>query len=251
MTNAPSQHDDDRLPPAPNLASSAYIFDQSFSQPLAEFRRNHKANHDHNAPPHHTTPPGRYLDPNTGIRFHSRSEAACASLMKRFVEGYQPIEGQTYEIPVGANQYGHMRTIDFLVRDVLVEFHPVRIWRSGRHFGDFQTRDDWRDFLKEYRRCPRGERSEFKAETMRMLEENYTERRLRAIYENPAFEGKELIVATSPADFYDKVIRRFSAEPPSLNQFLALFHEAKGEVKDLRGRDGGKPPRNRASSRRR
>jgi hypothetical protein len=251
MTNAPSQHDDDRLPPAPNLASSAYIFDHSFSQPLAEFRRDHKAKHDHEEGPHHSTAPGRFLDPQSGIRFHSRSEAACAALMERFVPGYQAIEGKTYEIPVGANKYGHMRTIDFLVGDVLVEFHPVRMWRSGRHFGDFQSRDEWHEFLNEYRRCPRRERSEFKAETMRMLEENYTERRRRAIYENPEFRGKELLVATTPTDFYEKVICRFSPKPPPLGLFLTLFQEEKGEVKDLRYSQGQKPPKNRSSSRRR
>lgn len=245
------QHDDDRLPPGSNLASSAYIFDHSFSEPLAEFRHNHDTRRPHDNAQHPTTAPGRYLDPQSGIRFHSRSEAACAALMERFVPGYRAIEGTTYEVPVGANKYGHMRTIDFLVGDTLVEFHPVRIWRSGRHFGDFQSREDWREFLNDYRRCPRHERSEFKAETMRMLEENYTERRRRAIYENPDFLGKELIVATSPTDFYTKVICRFAPEAPSLDEFLSLFQGAKGDVKDLRCTSGERPPKNRASSRRR
>jgi hypothetical protein len=171
--------------------------------------------------------------------------------MARFISDYRPVEGITYEIPVGPNKYGHMRTIDFLVKDTLVEFHPVRIWRSGRHFGDFKSRDEWRDFLNEYRRCPRRERAEFKAETMRQLEECYTEKRRRVIYENPELHGKELIVATSPEDFYDKVMRRFAPDVPPLDEFLELFHEAKGDVVDLQRRNGKRPPKNRSSSRRR
>lgn len=257
--NAPSQHDDDRTPvssnlASSNLASSAYLFNASFSEPLAEIRRNFVKKRAQESAPSNaplTTPPGRFLHQESGIRFHSRSEAACATLMSRLIPGYRIVEGVSYEIPVSANKHGHMRTVDFLVAGVLVEFHPVRLWRSGRQFGDFQSREEWRKFLKEYHRCPQRDRASFKAETMQELEDRYTEKRLRAIGENPALFGKELIVATSSADFYEKVIDRFAPRPPSLRDFLGLFEKAKGEVTDVKYQGGRKAPPNRSSSRKR
>jgi len=166
--------------------------------------------------------------------------------MERFIPGYQAIEGVTYEVPLGPNGYGHMRRVDFRVGDTLIEFHPVRLWRHGRHFGDFKSREDWREFLSEYRRCPKRDRPEFKRETMRELNERYYHKRLAAIRANPELAHTELVVATNAADFYEKVIVRFSPEPPTLEEFCELFNEGKAEVTDLRfpqGKHHGRRPR--------
>jgi len=248
--------DDDRLPSGPHIPPSAPHLEGAFSSQLHIFRKTENARREDvsededSLDPKLSSPPGRFLNEESGIVFHSRSEAACSALMERFIPGFRAIEGATYEIPIGCNKFGHMRSIDFRLGNTLVEFHPVRIWRSGRHFGDFESREEWHEFLNEHRRCSRREKAEFKAETMRFLEDRYAAKRIQAIHANPALAHTELIVATSPEDFYYKVIERFSPKPPHLEDFLEMFHEEKGNVIDLRY-NGRRPPRNRAGSRRR
>jgi len=252
MMNTPAPHDDDRMPTGSNLGSSAFLFNASFSEPLKELRREQRRNDRAESPERSpATTLARFRHPESGIHFSSRCEAACAALLTRFVEDFKTITGVTYEIPIGKSASGDIRSIDFFVKGVFVEYHPPRLGRDKRHCGDFRKEESWRRFRRDFHQCPRHKRSEFIAEVKAELTEAYTEHRCRVIDENPRFRGKELIVVTSPSDFYYKVMRRFALELPPLEEFLELFHIAKGGVVDTH--DGGdkRSPKNRSNSRKR
>jgi hypothetical protein len=185
----------------------------------------------HGAGPAHN--PGRYLDINSGIRFHSRSEAACAALMELFIPGYRTIEGVTYEVPVGTDAYGQTLRVDFRHDDTLIEFHPVRLWRSHRRYGEFPSPKEWREFNRQYHNCPREELSELIRKTLHDLTQHYYRKKLGVIRANPELAHTELVVATNATEFYEKVICRFSPEPPLIGDFCELFNATAADVKDL------------------
>jgi hypothetical protein len=55
---------------------------------------------------------------------------------------------------------------------------------------------------------------------------NYFNRRRSLLDQHPLFRRTELIVATTPEEFYERIIKRFGKHyPKSSERFLSLFEE--------------------------
>ena len=156
-----------------------------------------------------------------GIGYCSLSEAVCGTLLELFVPGFAVREGETFQIPAGANG----GSIDFRFGDILIEFHGLRFHPEGRKFGDFENRWEYADFARELRRAKNNpwQRRRVLAAARHKLTQNYYQRRRKLVDATPALRACELIVATSCDDFYELVIHRFNP----------LFCPTRGEFREI------------------
>ncbi|NDC36565.1 MAG: hypothetical protein EBZ48_00760 [Proteobacteria bacterium] len=162
-----------------------------------------------------------------GAFFCSRSEAACATLMKKYL-GFACLEGETFQVPMGHGSTGQIRHFDFLVFDTVLEFHPFHPPKDPLY---------WRLL----RRLPPGQRDQLRRVWSHNDEVHYYDTRRAQLNQCPHLRRKELIVARSPEDFYEKVIVRFMREKhlapfrriPEREQFLREFREILGQVTEL------------------
>jgi len=182
-----------------------------------------------------------------GQTFCSRSEAACAALMVKYL-GYELIEGETFQVPMGKSASRVTRHFDYLVFDAVFEFHPFHPPRDPQYW-------------KILHRLGKGHREKFRQLWAHTDGIKYADKRRAQLQEGGIFKDAELIVARSPEDFYDKVIVRFMREKhiapfraiPEKELFLREFRKILGEVTELRPRGGGrirvrtKEERNRAA----
>ena len=172
-----------------------------------------------------------------GQKYCSRSEAACARLMEKYLRGFEMRNGITYQVPLGRAEDGQLQCADFYVRGVLFEYHPPRFWQSGNRSGDFDNAKEYIEYLKNRREMERAERKEFKEVTLRDLTERYTQTRQALINRSRTMMGTELVVATDPEDFYKKIICRFCKNPPPLTKFLHEFKVLRSAAEEIKKRE--------------
>jgi hypothetical protein len=160
------------------------------------------------------------------VKFCSRSEAICARLLKDFVPHFELQPGVTFQVPIGTDRNGNIIAVDFLVDGVLLEYHPVRFFQSRKRFGDFINREEYRSYAKVFHSLTSEKREFFHDAMKARLTQNYFNRRRGILDQHPLFRRTELIVATSPAEFYERVINRFGRNhPKTLERFLKIFNE--------------------------
>jgi hypothetical protein len=177
-----------------------------------------------------------------GRRFFSRTEAACGTLMERFIPDYKIVDGKTFQVPIGADKFDHMRHVDFMVAGVLIEFHQVRFWKNTRRCGDFESFKDYCEYKRQMRELPVEQRQAFLELTQTRLLHNYTAKREAQIAACPEHAGRELIVARSASDFYHRVIRRFGEDIPDEKAFLRMYHRICERTEDLNEHSGNARP---------
>jgi len=156
-----------------------------------------------------------------GIGYCSLSEAALAACLELYVPGFKPIEGETYQIPIGNG-----RTVDFCLNDVLIEYHEPVLKALPHKLGDFGSMENYVSFLRELRKA--GHDKYRKPKTLsawrERLADNYYCKRREMLNASHEFQDTELIVAHCREDFYQKVILRFAPAPmPSLVEFEEKF----------------------------
>lgn len=164
--------------------------------------------------------------PQKGVKFCSRSEAICAEILRQFVPHFELQQGVTFQVPIGEDRNGNTIAVDFLVDGVLFEYHPVRFFQSRKRCGDFSSRDEYRSYARAFHSL-KSESREFFHEAMKSrLTQNYFNRRRALLDQHPLFRRTELIVATSPEEFYERVIKRFGKSyPKTVERFMKVFTE--------------------------
>jgi len=153
-----------------------------------------------------------------GTVYQSASEVACGILMQKYIPGFKVVKGETYDIPLYMNEAGGVISVDFLVCETLLEYHPPRL--KG---GDYKPGEGRRYTNRIKAASTPEEREQVKLETKRKLTDNYREKRLEQIAASEEHEGRELIVVTTPEELYQKVILRFVQHPPPIDTFLKEF----------------------------
>ena len=167
-----------------------------------------------------------YISPATGVKFCSRSEAICAELLRRYVPHFNLQEGLTFQVPIGRDQRGNVLAVDFLVDGVLFEYHPVRLFKNRRRFGDFLSKQEYRAYADVYHSLSRDQREFFQDSVRARLAKNYFAKRRALLDQHPTYRRIELIVATSPEEFYALVLKRFGKNVPrTVERFMAIFEE--------------------------
>jgi hypothetical protein len=164
--------------------------------------------------------------PSSTVRFCSRSEAICAEMLLRYVPHFELRDGVTFQVAIGRDSQGNTLAVDFLVDGVLFEYHPVRLFKSRRRCGDFNSKREYRAYA-DICHSLKGEQREFFQSMMRArLARNYYAKRRSLLDEHPMYRRMELIVATCPEEFYFLVLKRFGRNiPRSVERFQAIFEE--------------------------
>jgi hypothetical protein len=171
---------------------------------------------------------------HNGNFFCSRSEAACAVLMGKYL-GYYCTEEKTFQVPMGRSADGLTRHFDFLIFGAVLEYHPFHPPKDPQYW-------------KMLRRLEPGQRSQLRALWARNDAVRYFDKRRSQLNDTKRFKNAELIVARSPEDFYEKVIVRFMKEQhiapfrriPSRENFVKEFRAILGEVTELKPPRGGR-----------
>lgn len=181
---------------------------------MPEFdRRTEDVRLDQEALPRHLR---QYIRNDGSIKFDSRSEAACAAALEKYVPGWRLVVGDTYEVPIGIDS----RRCDFRIGDCFVEYHPIDL----RH--EFISSDSFREVVAVLRKHNRHQVERVIGALKKEFEAQYFRFRRAVIDERPEHRNHELLVCTSPTDFYNKVIKRFSLELPSRQEFYKTWNAA-------------------------
>jgi hypothetical protein len=169
---------------------------------------------------------GSYRLPNTQVKFCSRSEAICAELLMRYVPHFELREGITFQVAIGKDAQGNTLAVDFLVDGVLFEYHPVRLFKSRRRCGDFNSKHEYRAYADVCHSLRGDQRDFFQAAMKSRLAKNYYAKRRAVLDEHPMYRRMELVVATCPEEFYGLILKRFGRNVPrSVERFMAIFEE--------------------------
>ncbi len=161
-----------------------------------------------------------------GITYDSLSEAVCSALLERHIPGWKPVVGESVHIDIGFK-----RTADFKVDGVVVEFHPIFI---GREMHD---RSSYYRLKNALMHIPKFWREEIVAAQKAHLLSEYTRKRRWAL----DFSGHgetELVVAENHMEFYDRVLRRFSTDPPRRDQYAREWYRLTRELSRAAHSDG-------------
>lgn len=202
--------------------------DAQFGERSRSFRRDGRHRESHRP---ESSRDNRPIAPGDGPLYCSKSEGACALLMEKYVPGFKVREGESFQVVVGKNRFGHELTMDFLLQQgVFFEFHAVKFWKKGRHYGDFKDYHEYRDYKRTLASLPNHLKKGYEEQTKLKLGENYYERRRAMLDENPVYRHIELVVALSPGEFYDKIIRRFGQDYPDKSQFCQEFQRTMKDV---------------------
>lgn len=161
-----------------------------------------------------------------GIKFCSRSEAICAELLLRYVPHFELREGVTFQVAIGKDAQGNILAVDFLVDGVLFEYHPVRLFKSRRRCGDFNTKREYRSYADICHTLDGEQREFFQSAMKSRLTKNYYAKRRAMLDQHPMYRRMELVVASSPEEFYYLILRRFGKNVPrTVERFVAIFEE--------------------------
>lgn len=161
-----------------------------------------------------------------GVKFCSRSEAVCAELLQRYVPNFELRYGITFQVAIGNDGRGNTLSVDFLVDGVLFEYHPVRLFKNRRRYGDFRSKREYRSYSGICHSL-KGEQREFFQSAMRSsLARHYYSKRRSMLDQHPLYRRMELVVATDPVEFYNLILKRFGKNiPSSVERFLRIFNE--------------------------
>lgn len=160
------------------------------------------------------------------VAFCSRSEAICAEMLKRFVPHFTLQQGVTFQVAIGIDGHGNTLAVDFLVDGVLFEYHPVRLFKNKRRCGDFNSKREYRAYTDICHSLGAEQREFFQAAMRARLTDNYYHKRRALLDQHPVYRRMELVVATTPEEFYHLVLRRFGKNVPrTVERFMALFDE--------------------------
>ncbi len=173
------------------------------------------------------------------IYYDSTDEVACAEAFRRFIPGWEPKEGITYQVAAGLFRF------DFRINDILLEYHPILLlWAKGG-LGDFPSEDSYRKFLELQQRAPPGEeRKKLHAKYVAELGHAYLERRKVIAAQHGTTSNCTVLWANTPGSVFDQVLVKFNV-PLTREEFILefnrrrreLWQEAKIRRQDLRASD--------------
>ncbi len=170
--------------------------------------------------------------------FESKSEAACAALLEKYVPGFKVEVGKTFQIQTGDN--GRSR-IDFKLGNILIEYHPTNL------IHEFGGPTAYRKWERSLWRLSAEERAMRISEKVQSIGHRYELHRKELIDGDPKLRNCELLVAHSPEEFYHKVIKRFGRNVPDEDTVVDQFFDVIRDVRRVTGQGYKKAPRKDAA----
>ncbi len=150
--------------------------------------------------------------------YDSYFEAACASLLEKYIPGFAVVRGETYQITHGIN-----KKIDFYVAGTFVEFNPIILSKTEGSLGAFETEEEFLDYKRKLSGLNLKLRKAYKREIKNLLKQRYYQKRRTSLNKNLDFIEKELIVVIDVGELYNDVMQRFGTRLPSQEDFTKEF----------------------------
>ena len=148
--------------------------------------------------------------------YDSFSEAKCAKALERYFN-WTPKRGVTCQVDIG-----HNRRADFKLNNLLIEFHPIIMWRELSSVSALVKLKDFYDKLTK------DDKAELKEILELELEMQYRHKRMSQLESCPSVELRrcKLIFCNSETEFYNKVLVPYSKNKlPSLTEFVRRWRE--------------------------
>lgn len=168
-----------------------------------------------------------------GRFFPSMEEAACGTLLARYLPGFSLEDGRTHQVDIGSG------FADFYdpAGDTILEYHRIKLFHvSDRAAGDFASREEYEEFQRQmtsFGEDARGRR-EYKQSVMVFLLTRYTETR-RRILDNGPYAASRLVVCCTPKEFC-RFLSTVSGGIPA-DDLLAEFATVMDDVREQHGHD--------------
>jgi hypothetical protein len=142
-----------------------------------------------------------------GLTFDSVEEAACASLMQKYLTDFRLEEGVSSQVRVGNRRF------DFFYKNIFIEYHPILLFfrRDGR--GSFRTLREYRSFLDTFQSLKIKDPKtalEYRAAKRKELFNEYREERQKILGKHESTANSHLIVISNCDELYNRVISEFS-----------------------------------------
>jgi hypothetical protein len=159
-----------------------------------------------------------------GNHFDSQSETACAAMLEKYLPNWKVEEGKTFQV-----NHEIPKTIDFLVGDTFLEWHPILMFKGKNNLGDMPSTKQYHKF-KEMKAEMSPERAKvFERRYKRVLAGAYLEERVNAVRESDSYRGYDVVLAQTPEEVYDFIAQR-AVNLPNRDEFVREFSSVKKEV---------------------
>ena len=165
-----------------------------------------------------------------GNWFDSIEEAACAQLLEKYLEGFALVRGETLQVAVGS------KFVDFKIGEVFVEYHPIALYKDKSGRGGFASFEDYFSYLQKREGLSLKDRQELVEATKIELARDYQAAREQVIAASPEHRGRKLILATTPEEFFERVVSFFNPYEVTQAQFMREFSALKRRIKIENGR---------------
>jgi hypothetical protein len=158
--------------------------------------------------------------------YDSRTEAACAAMLEKYIPGFEIKEGETFQVNGGC-------LYDFNLEQILLEWHPINIHYDGERYlpEDWEAYKELKDLAKtkEERNALRYLEEQFKED----LAVEYWMERQESSDNSQVYQGKEVVLARTAGELYDEVLTKYGEDIPSKRQFYREFYDVVKQVKPV------------------
>lgn len=162
-----------------------------------------------------------------GNWYGSYEEAACATLISKYVPEFTLKEGETFQVSVGDN------FIDFKVGSYFLEYHPILLFWNSRNTGSFKSRADYLKYLEIKNALDEQsgrQRNAFVDRVRNELREQYFEERKEIVEQSLTHGGTPLLVVESPKSLY-YFLKHIGTNLPGEETFLKEFNRVVSRAK--------------------
>lgn len=148
------------------------------------------------------------------LKFGSKSECACGLMLESYVSDFKLKTGETFQVPLLGG-----RTCDFKVNGLWFEYHPIQL-----QF-EFKDKQAYRQLMSTLKRVAKHDRETIASSLVSEKAEQYYRKRSFLIEGTIGHRNFELVVADSPKEFINQVLKRFSAKLPSNKKLSDEFKQ--------------------------
>jgi len=130
-------------------------------------------------------------------QYASASEAKCSEAIQKYIPGWTPVWGRTIQVDIGNH-----RAVDFRIGNVLIEFHPICIWR------ELDSVVAQAKFSSLYQTMSTEQKELFREAIVAEQETQYRKKRRMALQACPDKKLRDckLITCKNEVEFYARVL---------------------------------------------
>jgi hypothetical protein len=157
-----------------------------------------------------------------GIKFDSKDEGAVYKLLEKYLKGYEPVEGKTFQV-----HSGNGAIFDFVLPNgQILEWHPINVRYDGRKC----DRDTYKELSDK---LGRDERREFRDWWKDELAVEYWIKRQEKADNSLDFAGREVLLVRNFDELYSNVLKKLNVNIPEYSQVKKEWKSIRKQVRKI------------------